>query len=91
MSDIHAVLEERGKQYGDFYDHAMITQHLKGIIRQHLQVVKKDLDVGQQEALDMIAHKIGRIVNGNPNYIDSWVDIVGYAQLVVDRLRNEKA
>jgi hypothetical protein len=34
----------------------------------------------------MIAHKIGRILNGDPNYADSWIDIAGYAQLVADRL-----
>jgi hypothetical protein len=39
----------------------------------------------------MIAHKIGRILNGDPDYIDSWDDIAGYAKLVADRLRgNEK-
>lgn len=38
------------------------------------------------EALEMIAHKIGRILNGDPGYADSWVDIAGYAQLVADRL-----
>ena len=41
----------------------------------------------QREALEMIAHKIGRILNGDPDYDDSWVDIAGYAQLVADRLR----
>ena len=43
----------------------------------------------QQEALDMICHKVGRIVNGDPDYIDSWDDIAGYARLVADRLRGE--
>jgi hypothetical protein len=36
--------------------------------------------------MDMIMHKIGRIVNGDPDYADSWVDIAGYAKLVADRL-----
>lgn len=40
----------------------------------------------QQEALDMIAHKLGRILNGDPDYADSWADIAGYARLVADRL-----
>jgi hypothetical protein len=35
----------------------------------------------------MIAHKIGRIVNGDPDHVDSWVDIAGYAQLVADELQ----
>ena len=34
----------------------------------------------------MILHKLARIVNGDANYIDSWRDIVGYTQLVVDEL-----
>lgn len=42
----------------------------------------------QKEALEMIAHKIGRILNGDPNYHDSWHDIVGYTKLVADRLEN---
>jgi hypothetical protein len=40
----------------------------------------------QKEALEMKAHKIGRILNGDPDYSDSWIDIAGYAQLVADRL-----
>jgi hypothetical protein len=36
--------------------------------------------------LDMICHKIGRIINGDPDYADSWHDIAGYAQLVANRL-----
>ena len=44
----------------------------------------------QVEALDMICHKIGRIINGDPDYADSWHDIAGYAQLVADRLTREE-
>lgn len=36
----------------------------------------------------MIAHKIARILNGDPDYDDSWVDIAGYATLVVKKLKN---
>jgi hypothetical protein len=46
-----------------------------------------ELEDDQIEALDMIASKIARIVNGNPDHVDSWVDIAGYAQLVADRLQ----
>jgi hypothetical protein len=41
------------------------------------------------ESLDMIANKIARIVNGDPNYLDSWVDIVGYTTLVVNKLEGK--
>lgn len=38
----------------------------------------------QAEALEMIAHKMARIVNGDPDYADSWRDIQGYAKLGED-------
>lgn len=84
---IDKTLSERGSRYGRFIDHANLTQNLKAMIREHMDALGKDpLDDDQQEALDMICHKIGRIVNGDPNYVDSWVDIAGYAKLVADRL-----
>lgn len=81
---IAEILAERGKRYGDFYGHAVITQNLKGVMYEQGNWYKLSPD--QQEALEMIAHKIGRILNGDPNYADSWVDIAGYAKLVSDRL-----
>ena len=80
------ILEERGKRYGVFKKHAEITQVLKFSIRDYIQETDCALDPDQLEALDMICHKIGRIINGDPNYADSWRDIAGYAQLVADRL-----
>lgn len=47
---------------------------------------RESLPAYMVEALEMIAHKMGRIVNGDPFYHDSWHDIVGYAKLVADRL-----
>jgi hypothetical protein len=44
------------------------------------------LDHSQAEALDMIAHKIGRILAGDPNHADHWDDIAGYARLVARRV-----
>lgn len=32
-------------------------------------------------------HKVGRILNGNPDLEDSWADIAGYARLAADRVR----
>lgn len=81
------TLTERGKRYGKFKDHAKITQELKRAIFRHMDLVSKvEPDADQLEALEMICHKIGRIVNGDPDYADSWHDIAGYAQLVADRL-----
>jgi hypothetical protein len=83
---VDAILEERGNRYGKFVDHAAVTQDLKLVIHTHLRQRGKVLALDQQEALEMICHKIGRIINGDPDYADSWVDIAGYAKLVADRL-----
>lgn len=87
-SDIHATLAERGARYGEFRDHASVTQNLKQAMRAAPQW--EALDAYQAEALDMIQHKIGRILCGDVNYDDSWRDIVGYATLALDRLPKEE-
>lgn len=85
MDTIDEILTERGSRYGPFKQHAEVTQAIKRIMFEF----PKELADDQREALEMIAHKIGRIVNGDPDYIDSWDDIAGYAKLVADRLRGQ--
>ncbi len=80
------MLEERGNRYGSFDTHAAITQQLKEIMYATANWQKLKLSYAQKEALEMIAHKIGRILNGDPNYADSWTDIAGYAELVASQL-----
>lgn len=86
MTDIKKILAERGETYGEFIGHAGLSQEFKSIYRRELALRAKVLEADQYEALDMIVHKIARIINGNPNHADSWVDIAGYAKLVADRL-----
>lgn len=89
MTDINTTLAERGTRYGTFKGHAKVTQALKRVMAEALAERKKTLTDSQWESLEMIAHKIARIVNGDPNYDDSWRDIAGYAQLVVDELNGK--
>lgn len=79
--NIDALLIERAKTHGNFANHAYITQKLKAVIMESFH----DLSYSQAEALDMIAHKIGRIA-GNPNHADHWDDIAGYATLISQQL-----
>ena len=71
------VLEERAKTHGHFCDVATSAQVIKSEINR-----ADHLDFTQIEALDMIATKIARILHGNPNERDHWLDIEGYARLV---------
>ena len=84
MNDINSTLEERGKRYGKFVNHARISQNLKEAM---IDGNWGDLAADQKEALEMIVHKIARILNGDPDYDDSWHDIAGYATLVAERVR----
>lgn len=81
---VQETLDERQSTHGDFADHARVTQMLKTVIQN--QPGWKNLNAMQRESLDMIAHKIGRIMAGNPNHADHWHDIQGYAKLIEDRL-----
>lgn len=86
MTDITKVLEQRGNRYGDFTGHARVAQRLKTVLKEELTIRSKTLPMEQEECLDMIFHKIGRIVNGDCMYSDNYIDISGYAKLVADIL-----
>lgn len=86
-SPTEALITERGSRYGKFKDGAEIMQSLKDTMRD--VDGWNNLTASQKEALDMIQHKIGRILNGDPTYDDSWKDIAGYATLIVNELNGE--
>jgi hypothetical protein len=85
MTDINETLAQRNQTHGDFITHAVIAQLLKTVMYEHSDF--KYLEPDQKEALEMIAHKIARILNGNPNVHDHWHDIAGYATLIANRLK----
>lgn len=84
VAAIDETLAERGARYGEFGEHARITQNLKRAMADSPNWAQLSDD--KREALEMVQHKIGRILNGDPDYHDSWHDLVGYAKLVADTL-----
>jgi len=80
---IQKTLKERQKTHGNFQTHAQISQELKAVLWKH---DFQELEADQVEALEMICHKIARILNGNPNHKDHWHDIAGYSTLIAERL-----
>lgn len=84
--DTQALLAERGTTHGDFAAHARITQNIKNVIFEDEAVAPDKFTAAQKEALEMVAHKIGRIAAGDPNFKDHWDDIAGYAKLVANHL-----
>lgn len=85
--NIQALLNERGERYGKFRNLAQVTQELKRVMTRHAHAVGSTFSDSQWEALEMIASRIGRLVNGDSSHIDSWEDIAGYAMLIADELR----
>lgn len=87
--DTENLLTHRGTTHGEFRDNSTTSQQLKGLM-------KTTPNWGQapfymKEGLDMIAHKIGRALNGKLMHEDHWDDIVGYAKLIADRVREDNS
>jgi hypothetical protein len=86
MTDVKDVLEERANTHGDFSFVATVAQELKHTLR---LAGYASLEPWQTEALDMIVSKIGRIVAGNADEPDHWLDIEGYARLARERIKTD--
>jgi hypothetical protein len=81
------VIAEREKTHGQYAHTAYIAQSLKDILRAYSGW--QNLDNQQKESLELITTKIARIVSGNPNEIDHWRDIAGYAVLILESLKEK--
>jgi hypothetical protein len=82
---VEETTTQRKSVYGDFDAEARIADCLiETLVRQpqwyHLRPLHR-------QALRMIAMKMARIVNGDPEYPDNWHDIAGYATITEQRLR----
>lgn len=87
---ITKMLNGRENIYGDFLDVAETCQDLKAVFCKRTEGKEEKFAADQIEAIEMIFLKISRVINGDPDYKDSWVDIAGYAQLIVNRLEKEE-
>lgn len=83
--ETNELLANRRKTHGSFNDHARITQRLKMVITEELAERERrsqvPLSMTQLESLEMILHKIGRIIAGYAAFEDHWADIAGYAKI----------
>ena len=79
-NEISDLLRDREKTHGDFSTVAYLAQVIKTDLREGGNNWD-DLAANQQEALDMIATKMARIVCGDFTAADHWLDIEGYARL----------
>jgi len=87
VSKIDEILDERNGRYGNYIDQATIAENIRHALNRGLN--GKGLGPDQSDAIHMIAVKLSRICNGDPDYADNWRDIAGYATLVADRLEGK--
>jgi len=73
------IINEREKTHGPYKSTAAWSQSLKDMFRSSPNWVK--MNDGQKEALEMIASKLGRLLNGDHNFDDHSIDVGGYAKL----------
>ena len=88
---VQETLNDREAVYGDYQTTAICSQSIKGYMRQSYKWPGMRLVLN--ESLDMIAVKLARILTGDPNHVDTWHDIAGYAQLAADyieKMENEE-
>lgn len=85
--DISKILSERAHQHEIFTDVAKTAMRIQLAIEWALH--GKSMRDYQEVALQMITSKIACIANGDPDYVDNWIDIADYALLVVDELEAE--
>lgn len=81
---IEQTLAERGARYGSFRTHALYVEHFLSAYEDSPNWIGMSSD--SKQALRVIADKIARILNGDPEYDDNWRDISGYATLVLNRI-----
>ena len=88
MATTNETLTERGKRYGNYLKQTAISNKIKEAMQENPAYWSMETD--QKDALEMIAVKISRIINGTPDHTDNWLDVAGYATLVADRLEGNE-
>jgi hypothetical protein len=88
MTTVEETLKERGARYGTFMENALIGQKLKEVVRANPKW--RHLASDQKQMIDVIFDKVSRLITGDPDYTDNYLDIEGYARLVRERIEGLK-
>lgn len=88
---LDTTLQNRGQSHGDFSNMARCNQRLKAVVREEMALREargqhrlNDMAI---ESIEMIIVKLGRIITGNPEEPDHWLDIEGYARITRERIK----
>lgn len=81
------LLEKRQTEYGDYRMQCSVKQPLLATAINAPNWPR--LTNSQQESINMIFTKISRVLTGNPDHVDNWDDIAGYATLISKQIKGE--
>lgn len=85
---IETILAERGATYGEYAEGSDLAMRLLAVV--HSGAKYEEMNHGQQYAMFMFCAKMARLLNGDPDHVDSWSDIAGYATLVLETLKGDE-
>ena len=87
--DTKKLLTQRRKTHGRFLDNRNLVCELMKIIDSHSsETYKSNPEIGV--SILYIIQKLTRIITGDPNFIDHWDDLAGYAILQKTILTHEQ-
>jgi len=76
----NSAVPNRDHQHGGLDAVGITSQQIKDSMREGVNWKTNSLHPAAKESLDMIAHKIARVLSGNnPHDFQHWEDIAGYA------------
>jgi hypothetical protein len=84
VHDVTSIVAERGATHGPFGLVSSTAQRIKQTYRESPNW--ELMPAYMQEALDNIATKQARILNGDWEFLDHWDDVQGYARRVVQEV-----
>jgi hypothetical protein len=87
--NVDQILSDREQTHGQYREMAGYAQAIKQLMRTSRNWNR--LDVGQAQALEVVADKVARILCGDPSFLDHWQDGAGYFELVARDLVEAQA
>lgn len=81
------TIPNRDDQHGGMEAVGSISQRLKDVLRTGANW--QHLSNAQREALDMMMHKVARIMSGDLTVKDHWIDAGGYPLCIARQMEDE--